>query len=147
MARAEKYDKYLYKTLEFYAAVFKANSQIFLSAKEDKFYYNLILALKTIPNNPKKYKRYSLLPPSNILKSNISREVVPFDFICFVYKKLDNYQDDRSVSITENSKEITFEYTDNFISAIEENIADLVWDNVYSEINVEGIVFCPNWWE
>ncbi len=126
---------------------FKTNSQIFLSAKDDKFYRDLVLALKTIPNNPKKYKRYPLLLPSNTLKNNISRETLSFDSIRFVHKKLENYQDDRAVSIIENSKEITLEYTSNFIDAIEENIGDLVWDNVYGEIDVEGIVFCPNWWE
>ncbi len=107
----DKDDQYSYKKLDFCAAVFKRNGQIFLSARDNKFYNNLILTLKTIPNNPKKYKRYPLLPPSNTLKNNISREILSFDSIRFVHKKLENYQDDRAVSIIENSKEITLEYT------------------------------------
>ncbi len=142
-----KNDKYFYKNLEFDAAVFKAHNQIFLSAKDYKFYSNLILSLKTIPNNPKKYKRYSLLAPSDSLKKNISRKVTSFDFICFVYEKLENYQDDGAVSIIENGKEIILKYTCNFIYAVEENIEDLEWNSPYGEIDVEGIVFCPNWWK
>lgn len=128
-------------------AVFKTYNQFFLSAKDDDFYNSLIRALKTISNNPKKYKRYSLLAPSNILKNHISKEIVHFDFIRFVYIELENYQDDRTLSIKVNDNEIILEYTDNFINIFEKEIESLIWDSVYGEINIEGIVFCPNWWK
>ena len=140
-------DKYFYKKLIPDMAVFKTYNQFFLSAKHNDFYDLLIRALKTIPNNPKKYKRYSLLTPSSILKEKISKEIISFDFICFTYIELENHQDDRTLSIKVNDNEIILEYTDNFINIIEKEIKNLIWDSLYGEINIEGIIFCPNWWE
>ena len=139
-----KMDIYFYKKLVFNASVLKTHNQFFLSAKYSDFYGLLISALKTIPNNPKKYKKYSLLSPSSNLKKNISREIISFESICFVYKELENHQDDSILCIQVNDKEIVLEYTDNFINIIEKEIIDLVWDSIYGEINIEGIVFCPN---
>ncbi len=136
-------DKYFYKKLKFNAAVFKRNREIFLAAKDEKFYTNLVLALKTIPNNPKKYKTYSTLTPPKGLKRVMVRKITPFNSICFVYKHLKNYQDDNTGSIIENGKEIILEYTDNFIYELEEGINSLGWDSSHGEVGLSGIILCP----
>ena len=137
-------DKYCYKRLSFDASIVQSNRQYFLCAKDKNFYGLLLKSLKTIPNNPKKFKRYPLLTPSKNIKNFIHRDFIYYELICLKFKE-EEKESEKIVTIKTNNKEITIEYSSKFINILEEEIKDFFWENVDGEIDIEGLIFCPNW--
>ena len=135
-------NNFFYKNLEFNAVIFKKSNELFLLARNYEFYNDFLMALKTIPNNPKRRKIYKLLAPTKRLRGNISKSINHFETVEFIFEK----ELSDNLIILEDEKKIIFHYNLESIELMEDGIKTLQWDSLYGEISVEGLVLCPNWW-
>ncbi|HIP27155.1 MAG TPA: hypothetical protein EYG80_05815 [Flavobacteriaceae bacterium] len=136
-------NNFFYKNLEFNAVIFKKSNELFLLARNYEFYSDFLMALKSIPNNPKRRKKYKLLRPTKNLRDNISKSIHDFETVEFIFEE----ELSEILMIKEDEKKIIFYYNIEFIELMEDTIKTLQWDNPYGEISVEGLLVCPNWWD